>query len=283
MSETEWVIVPREPDIEMLRAGNEELSSANVRAVWSNLRSLSTSVYKSMLAAAPSAPSVGDVMRQVEAIRQELFGDHHNLMTDGVTSALTAQVQRIETLERDITIYSECLGKHTDAANEQISAHAEARRVAEATVTELRAEVERYKEQAVFVMFPNNPLRGDTVYTLESVGDILTRAETAEARVERLTGERDKLATDLGSALDPDGLRAFQIYQRMIAAESALETARGALEPMQAVVDAARCIQHWHDTNYNPATGETEGMVVSAEHVKKLWSALAALPSPARG
>lgn len=43
----------------------------------------------------------------------------------------------------------------------------------------------------------------------------------------------------------------------------------------QAVIDAARCIKHWHDTLYNPKTGECEGMVVSACHVRTLWAALA--------
>ncbi len=53
-----------------------------------------------------------------------------------------------------------------------------------------------------------------------------------------------------------------------------------------AVVDAARCIQHWHDR----MIGQDEGMVVSAEHVRLLWKALAVydaalsaspLPAPA--
>lgn len=42
-----------------------------------------------------------------------------------------------------------------------------------------------------------------------------------------------------------------------------------------ALRDAANCINHWHDTLYNPITNETEGMVVSAEHVRKLWEVLA--------
>ena len=35
------------------------------------------------------------------------------------------------------------------------------------------------------------------------------------------------------------------------------------------VVDASRCIRHWHDAH-------NDGMVVSAEHVYKLWEALEA-------
>lgn len=42
------------------------------------------------------------------------------------------------------------------------------------------------------------------------------------------------------------------------------------LEKMRKIIDAARCIRHWHDR-------EPDGMVVSAEHVRLLWAALADL------
>ena len=38
-------------------------------------------------------------------------------------------------------------------------------------------------------------------------------------------------------------------------------------ERLRKVMDAASCIRHWHDSG-------KDGMVVSAEHVRKLWSAL---------
>src|SRR6267142_619258 len=38
------------------------------------------------------------------------------------------------------------------------------------------------------------------------------------------------------------------------------------------VIEASRCIKHWHDHIF--ANGD-EGMVVSGEHVRKLWQALA--------
>lgn len=38
------------------------------------------------------------------------------------------------------------------------------------------------------------------------------------------------------------------------------------------VAEAASCIRHWHNTGRND-----EGMVVSSEHVRKLWDALAEL------
>ncbi|WP_155987127.1 hypothetical protein [Thioalkalivibrio sp. ALE16] len=48
------------------------------------------------------------------------------------------------------------------------------------------------------------------------------------------------------------------------------------VESMQPVVEAARSIQHWHDS------GE-DGMVVSAEHVQALWQALADLDTSEPG
>jgi hypothetical protein len=40
-------------------------------------------------------------------------------------------------------------------------------------------------------------------------------------------------------------------------------------EKIQAVIDAAKCIRHWHD-----AMKDSSGMVVSADAVRDLWSAL---------
>jgi hypothetical protein len=39
---------------------------------------------------------------------------------------------------------------------------------------------------------------------------------------------------------------------------------------IEALVRAAKCIRHWHDSS-------NDGMIVSAEHVRNLWDALAAL------
>ena len=41
----------------------------------------------------------------------------------------------------------------------------------------------------------------------------------------------------------------------------------GELRKMEAVVEAAKCIRHWHDRDGG-------GMVVSSEHARKLWAAL---------
>jgi hypothetical protein len=50
-----------------------------------------------------------------------------------------------------------------------------------------------------------------------------------------------------------------------------------AAERMRKILEASRCIRHWHDTSYNPETGETEGMIVSAAAVRTLWEAQSAL------
>ena len=44
---------------------------------------------------------------------------------------------------------------------------------------------------------------------------------------------------------------------------------------MSAVINAARCIRHWHDR-------EPDGMVVSKSHVFALWQALTELDRPNR-
>ena len=55
--------------------------------------------------------------------------------------------------------------------------------------------------------------------------------------------------------------------------ESELRSQKAALESQLAearnVIEAARCIRHWHDTGRNG-----EGMIVSAEKVRELWNAL---------
>lgn len=58
------------------------------------------------------------------------------------------------------------------------------------------------------------------------------------------------------------------------AASAALEH----LPALLAVVEAATCIRHWHDSGPN-----NEGMVVSSEHVRKLWEALSALDATGGG
>ena len=58
-------------------------------------------------------------------------------------------------------------------------------------------------------------------------------------------------------------------YGDMVIAQMAqrLEAAEAEIERLRAVVEAARCIRHWHDV-------DNDGMVVSGEHVRALWQAL---------
>lgn len=87
-------------------------------------------------------------------------------------------------------------------------------------------------------------------------------------------------------AFEPDEYeidgRALDAADKAIAATPAQALSR--YEAMRKVCEAAENIRHWHDACFNKSTGETEGMIVSASHVRELWGAsakLAALPLPA--
>ena len=51
---------------------------------------------------------------------------------------------------------------------------------------------------------------------------------------------------------------------------------RRVVEAGDELAKACEKLQHWHDTMYNPATGDTEGMVVSSNSVRGIWEALTA-------
>ena len=46
------------------------------------------------------------------------------------------------------------------------------------------------------------------------------------------------------------------------------------IEAMREVVAAAENCRHWHDCSYNPATGKTEGVIISAVSFWELHAAL---------
>lgn len=54
----------------------------------------------------------------------------------------------------------------------------------------------------------------------------------------------------------------------------AKRVAEEAVSRQMTLLEASRCIRHWHD---NAETGETEGMIVSARAVRNLWEARSAL------
>jgi len=63
---------------------------------------------------------------------------------------------------------------------------------------------------------------------------------------------------------DPDDILLLrQQQQRVIDLTAEIERLRKALDEL---VVAADCIRHWHD-----AMPDNSGMVVSSEHVRKLW------------
>lgn len=49
------------------------------------------------------------------------------------------------------------------------------------------------------------------------------------------------------------------------------------IEAMREVVAAAEKCRHWHDCSYNPATGKTEGVIISAVSFWELHAALTKL------
>lgn len=55
------------------------------------------------------------------------------------------------------------------------------------------------------------------------------------------------------------------------------DAARAEIEAMREVVAAAQKCRHWHDCSYNPATGKTEGVIISAVSFWELHAALTKL------
>jgi hypothetical protein len=76
--------------------------------------------------------------------------------------------------------------------------------------------------------------------------------------LERVSAERDALRASVVRLID-----------EREAAESELERLKQALSDL---IAAAEKVRHWHDTMFNAATGETEGMVVSTKAVFDLWA-----------
>jgi hypothetical protein len=78
-----------------------------------------------------------------------------------------------------------------------------------------------------------------------------------------------------GCAVDIDratliAAKSLPMYERCVIVTDA------ELQKMEAVIEAAKCIRHWHDR-------DPDGMIVSAEHVRKLWAALHDLEANAKG
>jgi hypothetical protein len=100
---------------------------------------------------------------------------------------------------------------------------------------------------------------------MEKATDIETLREVA-AKYQR---EADKWSDS------QDCAQVAAAIERVIAALAEVEALRGLL---RALLDAARKIQHWHDT-YRDGSG----MVVSAEAVRALWSEVARIDAALGG
>lgn len=74
----------------------------------------------------------------------------------------------------------------------------------------------------------------------------------------------------------PQYTDASDVWVRGDDAIAALESLRAELAACSAVIEAARCIRHWHDA-------PNEGMVVSGSHVRELWKALNNYDAARRG
>lgn len=147
-------------------------------------------------------------------------------------------------------------------------------RFAEAYSAKLRAELEQYTENKRIatcvdckgsIWFREARIEDETgIY--HPLCRVLKQKEAAESSVTRLTREREELQQKYDKVWNESSLvvvRAEGYLTRAETAERERDQAREALE-------AARCIHHWHDWGK-----DNEGMVVSAEHVRKLWDALA--------
>lgn len=74
------------------------------------------------------------------------------------------------------------------------------------------------------------------------------------------------------------GLPVAEMQRRYyLSYAQAKRAAEESIRRQMALLEASRCIQHWHDTSYNPETGKTDGMIVSAAAVRNLWEAQSAL------
>lgn len=223
------------------------------------------------MTAAPTPPSSPplDVVREW---REEEYGTNRkDALAEAMAQTCTAQAKRIEGLERDKdhwhrayqgyrrdfeAIYKQLGVEDTDDAEtgKRLVARLLALIASEATVTELRAEVERLK---TFVSGGGQDL-------LDSEQAWKARATTAEAEVERLTGVIDR--------------EAIAHLERLLAVSVERDTAQAALAKIDAIRNdiIARQTINWSAHIYPlvAALGEAGYEGVDYE------TARAVLPSP---
>lgn len=94
-----------------------------------------------------------------------------------------------------------------------------------------------------------------------------TQVET----IDRLRAENAKLQQEIAKGIHTCGPTC-----RKTARCAEMADLRAELAACSAVIEAARCIRHWHDA-------PNEGMVVSGSHVRELWKALNNYDAARRG
>lgn len=77
--------------------------------------------------------------------------------------------------------------------------------------------------------------------------------------------------------LESRGQWSFALREKMETLERERDAARAEIEAMREVVAAAENCRHWHDCSFNPETGKTEGVIISAVSFWELHAALAKL------
>ena len=112
---------------------------------------------------------------------------------------------------------------------------------------------------------PNDksPPEPETAAQQETGGDCVSRLVGLLVFAGDLEVNGDEIS---GCAVDIDratliSAKSLPMYQRCVIVTAA------ELQKMESVIEAAKRIRHWHDL-------EPDGMIVSAEHVRKLWAAL---------
>ena len=146
--------------------------------------------------------------------------------------------------------------KHPGHMHQTVNAadfiEAQARRIAE-----LEREVVRHKDAIPVMQQAANNLLREAAEQRDAL--------VAENEVLRSAGQ--KLFDACANASDPSWPFPREMQDWKMASES---TPNERASRMLAVVDAARCIRHWHDAHDG-------GMIVSGEHVRKLWETISTL------
>lgn len=137
------------------------------------------------------------------------------------------------------------------------------------TIQKLERELNEAREQIASCAINTNVRLFDLVRQMRAElheDDLITDEEYFW-----LCGGCEMATSPEGGSPSPRRLEDYDVLsEKLEAMREAIKEAHALMKAMEAVVDAAKCIRHWHDAG-------TDGMIVSRWHVFKLWEALAAL------